>query len=176
MDDHSLHKVGSLPGKCILQAVYLWYRSTDSRYRGGRYPSSLPRYPAVPCYSRRSVYEDLAANTEEIQAVKTDLLNQSKPSKLPGDLLNHDPFRLGPWCYSLQLMADALYESGAPHVCPASAAERRLWMLHDWVSSVYRLGRRCPPDRSWLYGLRPPWSHWRSADRSGWTPRCCGSA
>lgn len=37
-------------------------------------------------------------------------------------------------------------------------------------------GSKCPPDRSWLCDLQPPWSHWRSADHSGWTPQCCGSA
>lgn len=40
----------------------------------------------------------------------------------------------------------------------------------------YRQGSRCPPGRSWLCDPQPPWTHWGSADHSGWTPQCCGSA
>lgn len=41
--------------------------------------------------------------------------------------------------------------------------------------SSHHRGSRCPPGRSWPCDLQPPLSRWGWADRSGWTPRCCGS-
>ena len=103
--------------------------------------------------------------------------------KLSGCLWSQDQFRLGLWSYSPLLTLSAHYGISALHLyvflIPLFVTNGPL--LPDLPQKSrfmlpYHQGSRCPPDRSWLCVLRPPWTHWGSADRSGWTPRCCGSA
>lgn len=83
-------------------------------------------------------------------------------------------FECSLWDFSFALLCicDSLYVCHGSALLsrhPSQKPDSNLWPSHH-------RGSRCPPDKSWLCDLQPPWSHWGSADHSGWTPRCCGSA